>query len=54
MDKDKEIDMLRKENKYLKEKLSVLRSRCFEGAEKYFDKDMYTFLKIVSVRHKEP
>ena len=34
------------------ERLNYLRSRCAIGAEKYFDKQMYGCLSIVTVRGK--
>lgn len=45
--KDKSIAKLERENNSLKERFSLLRTRCKPGIEKYFDKWIYGKLAIV-------
>ena len=50
----KRVAAQREELKHLRElhdgEMSVLRSRCYPGAERYFDSGQYGLIKIVTVR----
>ena len=46
------IEQLERENKHYKDVLSVLRTRCTEGAEKAFDRGCHGLLKIVPVNER--